>query len=343
MIFKEAQIKQYINKADKNIRCFLIYGPNRGLVDEWTNKIAKSKISDLNDAFRVANIANSSLSQTPNLLEDEYNAISLMGGDRVIIINEADNNITKKIKTLLENPNPDCLIIINSYSMNKSSSMVKLADKENNIASVACYEDRAEDIYNFAKSTFAEHGFMIKADALQLLCSHLSNDRKASANEIEKLIIYMDKNKNISVEDIKAVIGDNAAINNDDLSYFCASGNIANAIKTLDKLILEGTEPVAIIRILYYHFYKLISANSHLQEGKSLDEAINKLVPRIIFYRKSSFKNQLAFWPKDKLYHVLSLLYNAEKDCKTTNMPTKEICSRLIMQITSAASKLHRR
>lgn len=343
MIFKEAQVKKYILKADKNIHCFLIYGPNRGLVDNWTSKIAKSIVPDLNDAFRVAAIENSSLSQNPNLLEDEYNAISLMGGNRVIIINDADNNITKKIKTLLENPNPDCLIIINSYSMNKSSSMVKFADSENIIASIACYEDRAEDIYDFAKSILSENNFMIKAEALQLLCSHLSNDRKASENEIEKLITYMGENKNISIEDIQAIIGDNAAISNEDLSYACASGQIANAIKTYDKLILEGIEPVAIIRILYYHFYKLIIANSFLQQGKSLDEAMNKLVPKIIFFRKSAFKNQLSIWPKDKLYHVLSLLYDAEKDCKTTNMPNIEICSRLILQIASAASRLHKR
>ena len=65
-----------------------------------------------------------------------------------------------------------------------------------------------------------------------------------------------------------------------------------------------------------------------------------KLTPRVIFFRESSFKKQVAIWPKDRLFSVLELLYKAERDCKTTNMPVEEIVSYTIMQISSAAARL---
>ena len=80
-----------------------------------------------------------------------------------------------------------------------------------------------------------------------------------------------------------------------------------------------------------------------MEKGDSADKAVEKLVPKVMFYRLSSFKRQLAIWPKDRVFSVLELLYKCEKDCKTTNMPAPEILSYTILQIASAAAKLAQR
>ena len=52
---------------------------------------------------------------------------------------------------------------------------------------------------------------------------------------------------------------------------------------------------------------------------------------------------QVALWSKERLLSVMDLLYKAERDCKTTNMPAEEIASYLIMQLASAAAKMAKR
>ena len=77
-----------------------------------------------------------------------------------------------------------------------------------------------------------------------------------------------------------------------------------------------------------------------MEKGEPADKALYKLTPRIIFFRESSFKRQLSIWNKDRVFSLLELLYKAERDCITTNMPVTEILSYTVMQISSAAAKM---
>ena len=48
---------------------------------------------------------------------------------------------------------------------------------------------------------------------------------------------------------------------------------------------------------------------------------------------------QLKMWNKDKILRVAELLYETEKNCKTTGMPTEEIVGMTILQLSGAARK----
>ena len=141
-------------------------------------------------------------------------------------------------------------------------------------------------------------------------------------------------------QDVLSVIGDLSSIGSDDLVFYAASGDSAKALSAYDKLLKEGNEPVTIICSLYYHFYRLLLCKGYMESGMNSSTAAAKLRPQIIFFRKSAFENQLDFWSKNKLFDAISILYKAERDCKTTNMPTQEIVGFTIMQICSAAKKL---
>lgn len=263
-----------------------------------------------------------------------------MGGRRVIIVRDADNNLMKQVKALFENSVSDTLVVIYSSSLNKKSSLVVWADAAEDAASVACYEDRDEDIFSAARAKFIENSITIGNEALQLLCARLSNDRKSTVGEIEKLITYIGDRRNVTIDDIKAVVSDQSSSNTDDVCYYTAGGNSEKSQKALQRLLNEGEEPVTIIRALSNHFNRLITCQSYMEKGETPDKAVDKLVPRLMFYRVSSFKRQLAIWPKDRLFSVMELLYKCERDCKTTNYPSHEILSYCLMQVSSAAAKL---
>ena len=50
--------------------------------------------------------------------------------------------------------------------------------------------------------------------------------------------------------------------------------------------------------------------------------------------------SQLSVWSRDRLFDAIELLYKAEKDCKTTNMPTTDVVTYMVLTLLSAASKL---
>ena len=343
MIYKQSQIDHFVKKPDTFLKCVVIYGTNDGLVAEYVKQFAQAVSPDLNDAFQVSQLLWENISSDTGALAGEYGAQSLMGGRRVVIVKEVDNNITKPLKAMLETVKSDTLLILSSSTLNKKSSLVSLAEERDDFALVACYEDRDEAIYTTAREMFITQGFTINNEALQLLCSRLSNDRKSNIGEIEKLITYMGTRKNVTNEDVVNVISDNSATSGDDVCYFTASGQTEKALQAYNKLLGEGGEAVSVVRNLMYHFMKILTAISLVEKGESIDAAVGKISPPIIFFRKNSFRNQVSFWPKERLMGVMELLYKAERDCKTTNMPADEIASYLIMQVASAAMKQARR
>ena len=343
MIYKAAQIEKYLKKPDPAVRGFVVYGSNEGLAAEYVRKLILTVSADLYDPFGVVYLNGADVNADPGLMISEYNSRSLMGGRRVIVIKDADNNLTKHLKTLLENYDSDTLLVISSASLNKKSSLVSLAESNEGLAAVACYEDRDEDIFATARSRFIEAGVTIGNEALQLLCARMSNDRKTNLGEIEKLITYIGDKKNVTPDDIRAVIADQSSSSSEDVCYYTAGGYSEKAQAALQKMLNEGEEPVSITRSLAYHFSRLLTCMAAVEKGETPDKAVDKLVPRLLFYRVSSFKRQLAIWPKDRLFSVMELLYKCEKDCKTTNMPAPEILSYTILQIASAAARLAQR
>ena len=341
MIFKQAQIDRYFKKPDLGLRCFVVYGQNEGLVAENVRSLMKTVVKDVYDPFSTVYLQSGEVLSDISILFSEFSSQSLMGGRRVIYLKDADNNLTKHLKALLE-IKTDTLLVISSASLNKKSSLVALAEGSEECVAIACYEDRDEDIFATARGVLVEKGFMLKNDALQLLCSRLSSDRKTTLNELNKLMIYMGDKKDISFEDILSVISDQSNSSLDDVIYNVASGFSEKAQKAFEKLINDGTEPVSIVRSVSNHFQRLVLCRGYLEEGESIDKVLYKLTPRVMFFRETSFKKQVSIWGREKLFSVIELLYKCEKDCKTTNMPAKDIVAYTLLQVASAAAKLSR-
>ncbi len=342
MIFKAAQIDKYLKKNDAAIKGFIVYGSNEGLVAEYVKNLTLSVCSDLHDPFCVVYLSASDINADPGLLFSEYTSRSLMGGRRVIVIKDADNNLTKHFKTLLDGTPSDTLIVAASSSLNKKSSLVSLGETREDLAVIACYEDRDEDNFSTARSVLSENGVTIGNEALQLLCARLSNDRKTNLGELEKLITYVGDNKTVTVNDVQAVIADQSSSNTDDICYSAAGGYSDKALAAYRKLLNEGEEPISVVRAMWYHFSKVLTCLASMEKGDSPDAAMKKLFPRIIFFRESAFKRQLALWKRERVFSVLELLYKCERDCKTSNMPVQELVSYMIMQVSSAAARAAR-
>ena len=167
MIYKQAQIEKYLKKPDNQTKIFLVYGSNEGLQAEYVKNLTASICSDIHDAFQVVYFNCSDILADTSSLFAEYASKSLLGGRRVIVIKDADNNLTKHLKIMLETISSDTLVIISASNLNKKSSLVTLAESSDDMAAIACYEDRDEDIYSTIRNKLIENGFTIGNEALK--------------------------------------------------------------------------------------------------------------------------------------------------------------------------------
>jgi len=339
MNIKPEQVDGIVKALPPKIRGVVIYGSNEGMIATLSQQFIKAVSPDIYDAFHVSYLEMSDISADVGALYAEFNAQSLMGGRRVVVIKEATNLLTKPLRELLTESSSDSLLVITSQSLKTKDSLAVLAKDEDDFYGIGCYDDRDEDITAFASKFMDKNGFRIDTSAFQLLCARLSNDRKISQNELDKLITYVGNNKTISMEDIKTVISDTSASSQEDLCYFVALGQVDKALASYNRLIFEGENPVTIVRAVSYHFMKLLDCTVKMEKGDTADKVVAGLRPPLMFFRKPAFLTQLRQWNRGRILSALALLYQTERECKTTDIPAEETASYSLLRIANGVKK----
>ena len=340
MNFKPAQLESFCKNPNPDVKCVVLFGNNEGTIAMLQKKCAEAVCENIQDAFRCATLEMSEISKDGQEIYAEFYAQSLMGGRRAVIVKNADNNLAAVLKNLIPETKSDNLLIISSSSLNTKSSLITWAKDRADVIIVGCYEDREENIAESAAAMLRAQGLTFDTATLQVLCSRLSPDRKINQNEIDKLAMYLGERKNVTIADVKAAVSDVAGANYEDFCYYVAGGEVMKACAMFERLLKEGEEPATIIRQVTYHFNKLLSCAAQTESGKSTDETIKSLRPPLMFYRKTAFMQQLRIWTRERLLGALSMLYDCERDCKTTNLPAEQVASYCVMRISSAARKL---
>lgn len=339
MNIKPAQLSSFCLNPDPKIKCIILFGTNEGLINEWQNKCAEAVCENINDAFRFFSFEMEQISADGSEVYGEYHAQSLMGGRRAIVIKNANDNLYQLAKNMLPETKSENLLILSSLNLNNRSSLINWAKDREDIYIVGCYDDRDAGVAQSAAQMLQERGLVASSDVLQLLTLRLSPDRKMNVAEIDKLALYMGDRKNVEIDDVRASVSDVAGADYDDLCYSVASGNTQKTESVLERLLKEGEDASTLIRQISYHFLKLLSVSSLINEGKSLDEALRSLRPPLMFYRKDDFIKQLKIWNKDRIFSALSMLYECERDCKTTGMPSENIAGYCLLRISGAVKK----
>lgn len=328
-------IEPFVKKPDPKARVILIYGPDNGLMRERSKIIGKTIIPDLNDPFNAVTLTTDILGEDPARLTDEANAMSMMGGARLIKIENGGDKLTALLKEYLTTPSDENLIIIEAGELGPRSSLRQLCEKAKNAAALPCYVEDERSVSGLIRDVLNEAGFRIEHEAQAMLAANIAGDRAKARNELEKLITYMgDTSKNITVKDVQASTGDIGVSSLETLIYATAGSNPKGALAAFNRLIKEGVAEIVILRSLQNHFKRLHYTNTLIQAGTPADQAVKSLQPPLFFKVESAFKAQVNKWKGPKLDMILQKLTELEAETKKTGTPVQTLCSQAILSIS---------
>lgn len=338
MKIQPRQIDAFVKKPDPTARAILVYGPDEGLARERLNLLSQSVVKDLNDPFNVAQLTGDILDQDKARLSDEANAMSMMGGARLIRIDGAADALTPLLKEYLSNPSPNNLVVLHGTDLSAKSSLRKLFETAPNAAAIPCYAASSGDVLSLIRQDLQAAGYGIENDAAQWLAQQLTADRAIARNEIEKLALYMastPQGTRATLDDAQACCGQGGARSLDDLVYATGGANPEIALRSFRQLVDEGMAPVVIHRSLQNHFRRLHLTRSMMQDGASLHEAMGKLNPKIFFKWEDSFREQVGRWSLGRLEMVLNRLAKLEADCKKTGAADEVLTAQAILSLSA--------
>lgn len=331
------QVDAFLKKPDANIRAVLIYGPDEGMMRERAAILGKTVVPDLSDPFNVAVLSAAILSDDPARLNDEANAMSLMGGARLIRVEGAGDGLAPLLKAYLANPSPANLVVLEAGDLGPKA-LRKLFETAPNAAAIPCYAAGVGDVQVLIRQDLQAEGYGIDADACAWLAQQLTGDRQMARNETTKLAVYMasaPKGARATLEDVQACCGQDGDRSLDDLIYAAGGGNPELALRAFRQLVDEGTAIISIQRALQNHFRRLHYVLGMMKGGQSMDQAMNALNPRVFFKWEDAFRNQLGRWSMDTLEGILTRLAQLEADCKKTGTPDEILTAQAILSLAA--------
>lgn len=337
MIVKSHEADRYVASPPKGLLIALVYGPDAGLVQERTEKLLKTVTPDLTDPFNAADLGEAALLADPARLADEAAAISMMGGRRTVRVRGGGNDLADIVENLIDDPKGDALVVIEAGDLPKTSALRKLFDAHKSAAAIQCYPDSVRDLADVVRDALRAEGLSIAPDALEDAVSRLGSDRGVTRREIEKLLLYMHGQKQVTLEDVRAVMGDEAEARSESACDAAGSGDLARLDRELERLWVSDTQPAQVIRSAMGHFQKLLQARESAARGESLDMVMKRLRPPVHFSRANAFKAQAQRWNSDRLGEALDLLLEAEALTRTTGVPAEAVTGRTLMNIAAMA------
>lgn len=337
----------FLKRPDPGCQAILLYGEDAGLVRERAEALARTVVDDLADPFRVADLAGDTLVDDPARLADEAAAMSLMGGRRVVRVRHVTpmvgKDIAESFASFLKHgaaghkPQDLALIVVEAGELDGRSPLRKLFETAPNAGAIACYRDEGDSLSAVIRDTLGQHRVRASGDAMAWLASRLGGDRAVTRGELEKLALYVGAGHEASLEDARAVVGDSADIDFDDLANAAALGDVAGLGRAFDKLVAEGLPAIPIVRAVQRHFTRLHLCAGMVAAGQDAESAMMRLRPPVFWKNKDAFRAQLKRWPVDRLSSALEDLLDAEIACKTSGQAAETLAGRCLFELAQAA------
>lgn len=342
MYFSGAKAEAFVRKPDLSLAAALIFGPDRGLVRERMAALARAVAGDVSDPFRVVEIPATALKADPARLHDEAASLAFGGGRRLLIVRDAGDIAAALFADFLARaPKDGAFVLVEGGDLSKRSTLRTAFESSSRAASVACYGDDERSVRAFIAELLRQHKLTADADALDVLCARLGQDRDQTRGEIAKLALFMDggPDKRVGVDAVLAVVGDGGAASLDAVVLAAADGDYAELDRALSRALLDGESPIRILTAAQRHVERLHLARAHMDAGSSAEQAMMKLKPPVFFRSADRFRRQLSAWEPARLAAALHALLEADIACKSTAAPDEALAHRALARVAAAARR----
>jgi DNA polymerase-3 subunit delta len=239
----------------------------------------------------------------------------MMASHFVVIVREAQQ--LKNIEDLVhyaEKPQPSTLLVIcyKYKTLDKRKKLYKsITEKGVLFESKKLYEDKIPDwITGYLKNQFVS----IEPKAAFILTENLGNDLGRIAGELDKLLIALPGEKQITSDHVERYIGISKEYNNFELHKALGQKNVVKANRIINYFSQnQKNNPLTVtITSLYYYFTKVMLY--HTLKDKSPGNAASVLQVNPFFLK--DYETAAKNYSRNKLTGIISLLREYDMNSK---------------------------
>ena len=170
----------------------------------------------------------------------------------------------ERLQTYLDSPAPFTVLVLEATGLDQRMKLAKLLGEKTLVVEVGLGEDqdrRQSAAAALARSLVEEQGIEFENGAAEDLAEAVAADLMRLKTEIDKLVTYVGRRKQISRQDVAAMVISEKSTTVWALTDVLATGNSKVALEFLDRLLRDGEEPLQMLGALTWMYRKLIEAS----------------------------------------------------------------------------------
>ena len=298
MIIKFFETKK---KDLSSYKFFLLYGKNKGLIEETIQKDLKKFLPKNTYKYDENEILNN----LDNFRENIFNK-SFFDNDKLVIIQRVSDKILKIIEELKEKEVEDVAIILISDQLEKKSKLRTFFEKDKKTICIPFYEDTNQTLSFIVQNFLKKLNINLSQQNINVIVGRAKGDRASLNNELMKLENYAMDKSNINLDDILKLT--NLAENYDasELVENSLAQNQKQTLHILNENNFSNEDCIMIIRIYLNKLKRLLKIMSHIKTNDDINQAIMNYRPPIFWKEKDFVKKQVKIWKYENIAELIS-------------------------------------
>jgi len=208
---------------------------------------------------------------------DELRTISMWGGSRVVIVENADEFVTRyrgPLEKYVAAPARSGTLILLAKTFPKNTRLAKAVAKSH--LDVECGSLKIPDLVQWICEKARDEGKQLSRPVAAVLIELAGESIGQLTQEIAKLAAYVGNRDRITEDDIHAVVGGWSVQTTFKMMDALIAGRLETALELLDRLLSAGEAPQRILGGISYSLRRLVTAAENARHGTPLKSALAK-------------------------------------------------------------------
>lgn len=292
---------------------YLLHGEEPYFIDRVADYVEDHLLSEMEKAFNQVVIYGKDANAISII--DEARQYPMMSTKRVIILKEAQQmkSITELLHYVEKPVITTILVICYKYGkLDKRTKFYKAIEEKGVVfESKKIYDNQ---VAAWVRDYLKLGGYTAVNGVHELVAEYLGADLSKVSNELNKLMLNVPKSRQVTMDDVRDVIGISKEFDVFELQKMLGERNFTKAAQII-KYLSENqgpNPPVVIITNLFGYFNKVMITHQH---GAKSDQEVSKLTGINPFFLKD-YRQAAKNYSRSQLISIFEALKNADKASK---------------------------
>jgi DNA polymerase III subunit delta len=334
-VVSSAAADGFIQRLPKEIRFYLVHGPDEGLAHERVRIIIRNLIEADSDPMRLTRLEGDAVARDPGVLADEAYAVSMFGGARAIWIDAQGRDLLPALEPLFARPPTDCAIVIKAGQLKKGTGLRTAFETSATRAAIECYSDDANALEALIDAEARAAGLSIAPDARAALVALTGADRQTTRGEIAKLMLYARGTSRITAEDVEAIVSDAAPSNLDEVVDQALLGDLPAVETSLTRFFHEGGEADHLMMRLVQRLLLLHRLRLEMDQGRPFEAACQALFVKLPASARRALAKEAERWTSESIAGRLPAIRLASARVRADSRLAEVLATRALWTLAS--------